>query len=296
MGRAGEGQARMVIVPACPFCAIAAGDDSSAQVLFRTERVIAFVPLHPATRGHLLVAPLAHSRDLADMGASDLHAVADGVQRVRRAIEDSLHPSGVNIIQSNGEAATQTVPHVHFHVVPRWTDDRMVLDWPTAEESVPSTDTELDDIRGKLQPLPVETLPEDRRQHLSFIQAVITRMAQASASAKTWLLPIVTATFGFALVQDQPIVALLGVVAALLFGLLDANYLKQERAFRGLYDRVAAGDELPQFAMNPTLAASEGRQNYWPDAKDLTSWSLAPFYLPLTIAGVALSVWLWICN
>lgn len=286
----------MVSETECVFCAIATGDDSSAKVLFRTERVIAFVPLHPATRGHLLVAPLLHSRDLADMGAADLHAVADGVQRVRRAIEDSLHPSGVNIIQSNGEAATQTIPHVHFHVVPRWTDDRMVLEWPTVEESVPSTDTELDDIRSRLQPLPAATLPEDRRQHLSFIQAVITRMAQASASAKTWLLPIVTATFGYALIQNQPIVALLGVVAAVLFGLLDANYLKQERAFRGLYDKVAAGDELPQFAMNPSLAASEGKQNYWPDVKDLASWSIAPFYLPLTIVGVVLSLWLGISN
>lgn len=286
----------MVSVSTCAFCKIASGDDTSAQVLFRTERVVAFVPLHPATRGHLLVAPLVHTSDLSDMGTADLHAVIDGVQRVRRAIEASLSPSGVNIVQSNGEAATQTVPHVHFHVVPRWDGDRMVLDWPSAEESIPSTDTELDHIRSQLRPLPVPTSPEDRRQHLSFVQAVITRMAQASASAKTWLLPVVTATFGFALTQNQPIIALFGVVATLLFGLMDANYLKQERAFRGLYDKVAAGDELPLFAMNPALAASEGRQNYWPDAKDLSSWSIAPFYLPLTILGVGLSLWLWICK
>lgn len=278
----------------CPFCAIVSGEDSEAQVVYRTEQVIAFVPLHPATRGHLLVAPTTHAPDIADLSSADLHAVADAVQQVRQAIAETLRPPGVNIIQSNGVIATQTVPHVHFHVVPRWENDRLRLTWPTAEESVASVPSDVNLVRLHLAPSVRRDLPEDRRQHLAFVQAVITRMAQSSATAKTWLLPIVMATLGFAFTQHQPFVALLGAVATLIFALLDANYLKQERAFRSLYDKVAAGDRLPQFAMNPALAASEGRQNYWPDAKDLLSWSIAPFYLPLVLVGIGLSVWLWL--
>ncbi|MBX3088403.1 MAG: HIT domain-containing protein [Cryobacterium sp.] len=282
----------MVSTASCPFCAIIDGKDDSAQIVLRTDRIIVFPPLHPATRGHLLVVPIKHSSDIAEMSSADLHAVTDGVQRVRKAVASALGPSGVNIIQSNGELATQTVPHVHFHVVPRWADDKMQLDWPSAEESVPTTAQDLEDVRQILPPQSAQVSPEDRRQHLSFIQAVITRMAQASASAKTWLLPIVTATFGFAFAQKEAVVALLGVIAVLVFALLDANYLKQERAFRNLYDKVAVGGDLPEFAMNPSLAGSEGKQNYWPDAKDIWSWSIAPFYLPLALSGIGLCVWL----
>lgn len=286
----------MVNEDSCPFCAIINDQDTSAQVVLRTDRIIAFAPLHPATRGHLLVVPVRHSADIGDMKSADLHAVVDGVQRVRQAIALSLQPSAVNIIQSNGALATQTVAHVHFHVVPRWEGDHMKLDWPSAEDSTAPMAEDIEAVRKSIPTQESQVAPEDRRQHLSFIQAVITRMAHASASAKTWLLPILTATFGFAIAKEQPVVALLGVIGTIVFGLLDANYLKQERAFRVLYDKVAAGGQIPDFAMNPSLAGSEGRQNYWPDAKDLWSWSIAPFYLPLAFAGVGLGLWLWLAS
>lgn len=99
---------------------------------------------------------------------------------------------------------------------------------------------------------------EDRRKHLDYIQAVITRMSSASTTTKGWLLPIVVATYGYALTAGEAGVALLGVVGVALFSLMDANYLDQERAFRDLYDRVARlkeGDPVPPFAMNPSWAA-----------------------------------------
>src|SRR4051794_32227246 len=99
------------------------------------------------------------------------------------------------------------------------------------------------------------TDPDDRRQHLAFIQSIVTRMSAASASAKSWLLPVVTLTYGYALTRAADSVALLGVAAVAIFALLDANYLNQERAFRALYDRVARGDAVPAFSLNPSLAA-----------------------------------------
>ena len=64
---------------------------------------------------------------------------------------------------------------------------------------------------------------EDRRKHLDFIQAVVTRMSAASSSAKGWLLPVATATYGFALIQHSRAVALLGLAAVVLFMFLDVN-------------------------------------------------------------------------
>jgi hypothetical protein len=78
-----------------------------------------------------------------------------------------------------------------------------------------------------------------------------------------------------------------------VFGLLDANYLKQERAFRKLYDQVAQGSPIPAFAMNPALASPHGSVvNYWPDWADLRSWAILPFYGPLLLAGSGIAIWL----
>jgi hypothetical protein len=79
-------------------------------------------------------------------------------------------------------------------------------------------------------------------------------------------LPIVTVSYGYALTKYAWSVAAVGIGAVLIFGLLDANYLKQERAFRSLYDQVANGGRIPRFSMNPTLAAPAGKRSiYWPD-------------------------------
>ena len=169
----------------------------------------------------------------------------------------------------------------------------MELSWPqeAAESDAAQTET-LALVRSFLPMSTEDVSPEDRRQHLSFIQAIVTRMSQASSSSKTWLLPIVTLTYGYALTKGQLWVAVLGMLAVLIFGLLDANYLKQERAFRNLYDKVASGGDIPKFSLNPTLAGPAGSKvNYWPDWQDIRSWAVAPVYVPLLIAGIAIAIW-----
>jgi len=277
----------------CPFCLIVSGNDPNARVVYRDSNVTAFFPLMPATRGHTLVVPNRHVSDHVDLTDAESRQLGAAIRRVSKAVRSAVSPDGINIIQSTGAAATQTVPHVHFHVVPRWTGDRVSLDWPDspAEDAAAQAQT-LALVRDVLPPASSDVPPEDRRQHLSFIQAVVTRMSQASSSAKTWLLPIVTLTYGYALTKEQWGVAVLGLVAVLIFGLLDANYLKQERAFRKLYDRVAGGGDIPAFSMNPALAGSTGsRINYWPDWEDIRSWAVAPVYGPLLIAGLAIALW-----
>ncbi|MFF2267367.1 HIT family protein [Cellulosimicrobium cellulans] len=282
----------------CPFCRIIAGEDPAARVVYEDEHTLAFFPLNPATRGHTLVVPRRHVSDVWGLTQHEGEQLARTTQIVAHAVHDALTPSGLNLIQSNGEVATQTVGHVHVHVVPRYNGDRLRLRWPKqAAEHGADLSRTLSSIQAHLpqaaraatanSPAPVSE--DDRRQHLEFIQSVITRMSQASSTAKTWLLPIVTAAYGYALIERDLWVGLLGLLAVVTFGLLDANYLKQEKAFRRLYDVVASGAAIPHFSMNPTLAAPTGtKANYWPDWAELRSWAIAPVYLPLLIAGLAI--------
>ena len=278
---------------ACPFCIIVEGDDPNARILYRAPDVTAFFPLLPATRGHTLVIPNRHVTEHVDLTDAESRQLGSAVRRTARAVRSAVSPDGINIIQSTGSAATQTVPHVHFHVVPRWSGDDFFLAWPyKAAEDSEAQDTTLALMRTLLPSSGSDVSPEDRRQHLSFIQAVVTRMSQASSSAKTWLLPIVSITYGYAVTQHQWWVAAMGSVAVIIFGVLDANYLKQERAFRKLYDKVSTGGEIPAFSMNPALAGPAGAKvNYWPDWEDIRSWAVAPVYGPLLLAGFAIAAW-----
>ena len=119
--------------PDCPFCKIAGGDDRSVQVLRSEDEWLAFFPDAPATPGHTLVIPrdhVAHFWALTDHQAGVLAAAA---VLTGRAIERALSPDGMNLITSRGQAAEQTVPHVHLHVVPRWADDPVDQIWPPKE-------------------------------------------------------------------------------------------------------------------------------------------------------------------
>jgi histidine triad (HIT) family protein len=114
----------------CAFCAIARGDDPSVELICEGKAWVAFFPLDPATPGHTLVAPRRHLPDLweadAELGAELMAAVI----RVGRAIRVALAPEGMNLITSAGDAAEQTVFHLHLHVLPRWHEDGMDRIWP----------------------------------------------------------------------------------------------------------------------------------------------------------------------
>lgn len=138
---------------------------------------------------------------------------------------------------------------------------------------------------------------EDRRKHLDFIQAAVNRMAAASATTKGWLLPVVTATYGYAVTQGSRYIAFLGMAAVVLFGMLDAHYLRQERCFRRLYDAVAQGLHIPHFAMDCSQVDSDGRsdkprnllQKWIPPVEVLESWAIGPLYGGLLLVGFVIA-------
>jgi histidine triad (HIT) family protein len=112
----------------CLFCGIVAGELPSTRV-HEDDRVIAIMDIFPATRGHALVIPRAHSRDLHEVAEEDLAAAAAVAKRLAARAVSGLGADGVTIMQSNGPAAWQTVFHYHVHVIPRYDGDPLVLPW-----------------------------------------------------------------------------------------------------------------------------------------------------------------------
>ena len=115
----------------CLFCKIVAGDIPSTRV-FEDERTIAFMDINPGTRGHLLVIPREHSADLLEIGEEDLAACALTAQRMARLVKERLAADGVNLVNSCGSVAWQTVYHFHIHVIPRYVGDPLRLPWQPA--------------------------------------------------------------------------------------------------------------------------------------------------------------------
>jgi histidine triad (HIT) family protein len=85
--------------------------------------------INPATRGHALVIPRAHSLDIHEVPDEDLIACAHTARRLAARARDRLGADGVNILNSAGRAAWQTVFHFHVHVIPRYRDDPLRLPW-----------------------------------------------------------------------------------------------------------------------------------------------------------------------
>ena len=106
----------------CIFCAIAEGEIPSFKV-YEDELVLAYLDINPFSKGHTLVIPKTHSTGLLDTDDETLAAVISRVKKVAAHLKDRLGCDGFNVVQNNGEAAGQTVRHVHFHIVPRWTGD-----------------------------------------------------------------------------------------------------------------------------------------------------------------------------
>lgn len=114
--------------PDCIFCKIVAGD-LPATIVDEDERTISFMDIAPATRGHALVIPRAHAPDLLSVDREDLLAVAIACQRLAGRAKERLGADGVNLLNSCGAAAWQTVFHFHVHVIPRYDDDPLRLPW-----------------------------------------------------------------------------------------------------------------------------------------------------------------------
>ena len=106
----------------CIFCKIIAGEIPAVTVLDE-ELVLAFMDINPSSPGHMLVTPKKHAENIFEISESDLAAVIRGVKRCATAVKEALKAEGVTVLQLNGKASGQVVPHLHVHIMPRWAND-----------------------------------------------------------------------------------------------------------------------------------------------------------------------------
>jgi histidine triad (HIT) family protein len=114
----------------CVFCRIISGDTPAVWVE-REERAVAFAPSADSALapGHTLVVPVRHNSDIFSADPESLSATIALAQRVARAMRAAVGATGVVVLQASGADAGQSVPHLHFHVVPTWADDG-TTHWP----------------------------------------------------------------------------------------------------------------------------------------------------------------------
>ena len=113
----------------CVFCKIRDGQTPSVKV-YEDDTTFCIMDINPLNRGHCLIITKVHAATLFESKSDDLAAAVSTARRVARAIKSTLKPDGLNMLQANGAAAFQSVPHFHLHLIPRWNNDGKGFDWP----------------------------------------------------------------------------------------------------------------------------------------------------------------------
>ena len=112
----------------CIFCKILAGEIPSTAV-YEDDDFKAILDVNPAARGHVIILPKNHAANIYELPDEDASKIMIVAKKIATAIEKAYHCDGVNILQNNGEAAGQTVSHLHVHVIPRFKGDTVNIGW-----------------------------------------------------------------------------------------------------------------------------------------------------------------------
>lgn len=114
--------------PDCIFCKIVAREIPSFK-LYEDAETLAFMDINPVHDGHALVICKAHHPNVFDIEPAAIAAVARTAANVARAVNEAVASDGLNLVQSNGRGAAQSVPHFHVHVLPRKLGDELKVNW-----------------------------------------------------------------------------------------------------------------------------------------------------------------------
>ena len=133
----------------CIFCKIAAGEIPSATV-YEDDDFRAILDLGPAAKGHTLVIPKSHSDNLLSVEPDTAAKALKVISKTANAIKEALGCDGINVVQNNGEAAGQTVMHLHFHIIPRYKNDSVNIGWQPMKPSNEDLAATADLIKEKM--------------------------------------------------------------------------------------------------------------------------------------------------
>jgi len=113
--------------PQCIFCKIAA-HEIPAKVVYEDDFIMAFLDINPVNPGHTLVIPKEHYEVLPQVPPDRAALIMNTVRILSGAVFEAVDAQGATIMQNNGAVAGQAVPHVHFHVIPRFEGDKVKID------------------------------------------------------------------------------------------------------------------------------------------------------------------------
>lgn len=135
----------------CLFCGMAAGQ-VPARFVYSDDEAFALLDLRQPRAGHVLVIPRRHVENVFELDEATGAAVMRVTAAVARAVRDAFSPEGLSLWQSNGAAAFQEVPHLHMHVMPRWSGDELLRIYPRHLEALPDAemDAQAEAIRARL--------------------------------------------------------------------------------------------------------------------------------------------------
>lgn len=112
----------------CIFCKIVKQEIGCAKI-FENDKILVFLDIRPANKGHCLVVPKQHYSTLLDIPDEILAELMVTAKKVCKALSLSCGNGGFNILMNNGVVAGQIVPHAHLHVIPRFKDDEVTINW-----------------------------------------------------------------------------------------------------------------------------------------------------------------------
>lgn len=130
----------------CIFCKIA-NNEIPAAVIYENSDFRVILDVAPASRGHALIIPREHFKDIFDIDAMTAGKLFSLATEVARAMKSVLHCDGMNIVQNNGIIAGQTVFHFHLHLIPRYEGDEVNVGWNPGQ----STNEELQQLAKEIR-------------------------------------------------------------------------------------------------------------------------------------------------
>lgn len=130
----------------CLFCKIISGEIPSLKV-YEDENSLAFLDISPFTKGHSIVVPKNHYISLLEFPEEKMQECLSAVKKVAIKLKTKLEADGINIMQNNYKAAGQEINHLHFHVIPRWKNDKA---FPLRIEKKERSKEELSEILKKI--------------------------------------------------------------------------------------------------------------------------------------------------
>ena len=134
----------------CIFCKIVSNEISSVKV-YEDDRVFAFMDINPLNNGHILIIPKAHAATIYEITEADFLAVTSATHKLAAAVKKALNPDGINLMQLNGRAANQVVPHLHVHIVPRWSGDGLTIcKWEMVAGDIEKVKAVADQIQSEI--------------------------------------------------------------------------------------------------------------------------------------------------